>query len=286
LVEGMQEQLGRETDLRQEASNLALAAEKYEQVNATLGERFGGWKFSVPRLVEDFVPTDSVLVMERAQGVALEKLPPKDAQLAGEALTRGFLQMFFRHGVLNREPQRGNYLADVHSKTISPLDFGAVDDFSPERFLDSYERALMGQLMEALKKRNPDKVVELMRLLSGANLISAEERRELVRKVNRLLDGSQDLVQKLPSLIGIFVSSPIHPRERHSVGAFKALYTLAREDFATTDFLMNELNREVTRSRGRDAPKAAVRRVLCSDAIRSMSAQVNRRLRSFGRSQN
>ncbi|TVQ84964.1 MAG: AarF/ABC1/UbiB kinase family protein [Chromatiaceae bacterium] len=124
LLAEAREQLHREADYVAEAA--ALAA-----YGARLAD---DPQFFVPRVHPD-LSTPRVLAMDFAPGVPVDRLaagaPASDRDRVAASLSRLVLQELFEFGLMQTDPNFGNYLYDAASGRISLLDFGATATVPP-----------------------------------------------------------------------------------------------------------------------------------------------------------
>lgn len=118
--EGARHQLHREADYRAEANAL-------EQYRARVGD---DPDFQVPAVHAD-LSTGRILAMDFAEGVPIDRLADgshgrAERDRAASALTRLSMRELFDFGLVQSDPNFGNYLFDASSGRIVLLDFGAA----------------------------------------------------------------------------------------------------------------------------------------------------------------
>lgn len=107
-------------------------------------EKFSTSDFIIPRVYPDY-STESILTQEYIEGISvnewLKSNPSEDIRqkLADELMTL-YLDEFFCHGMVQTDPNPGNFLITEGNK-IALLDFGAVKEYSKE-FIEGYRRVL------------------------------------------------------------------------------------------------------------------------------------------------
>ncbi len=138
----VQEVLTRETDYEHEA----LMLTKYR-------EFFANSTYVIPELYADY-STKKIITMELIDGKKFSDWVEKSflgerQKLAHELITL-YLEEFFRHGLVQTDPNPGNFLL-TKSNQMALLDFGAVKEFE-RSFIDGYRRVLIAALNQETEK--------------------------------------------------------------------------------------------------------------------------------------
>jgi aarF domain-containing kinase len=140
-------QLHREADYRQEAAWLG----RYRDLVAEQAH------FAVPRVHEDF-STERILAMDHLEGIRIDKLagpgfdPPLRDRVGAQLLELLFRELF-EFGVVQTDPNFGNYLYEMGSGRVVLLDFGSVRAFEPH-FVAGYLdlcRAVLAEDRDAIR---------------------------------------------------------------------------------------------------------------------------------------
>lgn len=143
-LEGMRAQLHLEIDYRREAAMAAemVALEKQQPLNGS-------------RLVPLCIPTyhaaysgDDVLAIEYIEGVpvtdaSVAALPQSIRNRLGRTMLALFLSEVFDWGVMQTDPNFGNYLITPGGKSLALLDFGSVVALEP-RFREGLAAVILG----------------------------------------------------------------------------------------------------------------------------------------------
>jgi len=119
-------QLHREADY-------AAEAEALERYRALIGD---DPDLFIPSVHHDLT-THNILAMDFAEGVSIDRLSSPDYRRAerdhaAESLMRLTLRELFEFGLVQTDPNFGNYLYDATNGRITLLDFGATKPVSPE----------------------------------------------------------------------------------------------------------------------------------------------------------
>ncbi|MEY6433930.1 AarF/ABC1/UbiB kinase family protein [Thioalkalicoccus limnaeus] len=133
LLDEARRQLHQEADYSAEAASL-------EAFGRLIGD---DPDFAVPR-VHTELSTSRVLAMSFADGVPVDRLADPhytraDRDRVATLLSRLALRELFEFGLMQTDPDFGNFLYDPASGRIALLDFGAVQRISPE-LVDHYRR--------------------------------------------------------------------------------------------------------------------------------------------------
>jgi aarF domain-containing kinase len=129
----VEEVLMRETDYVHERNMLL----KYKN-------SFKNSEYIIPEVFPEFC-TAKVLTMEMIKGKTISKWT--ETSLLGERMTLArdlillYLEEFFKHGLVQTDPNPGNFLITENNK-IALLDFGAVKEYERD-FIESYRRILI-----------------------------------------------------------------------------------------------------------------------------------------------
>jgi aarF domain-containing kinase len=127
LLARVREQLLRETDYRAEARAATL-------YRTRLGADPALW---VPAVVPEHC-SPHIIASEFAAGVpvdqwAADQAPQAERDRVAAALVRLAVREFFEMGVVQTDPNFGNYLFDAHTGKVALLDFGAAEKVLPAR---------------------------------------------------------------------------------------------------------------------------------------------------------
>lgn len=139
--EGARRQLHREADYGAEANSL-------ETYRTGVG---ADPDFFVPRVHRD-LSTTRVLAMDFAEGVPVDRLADsryscEERDRAATALTRLSMRELFEFGLVQSDPNFGNYLYDANGGRIVLLDFGAALPVSSE-LIERYRRLARAALAD------------------------------------------------------------------------------------------------------------------------------------------
>lgn len=131
-----QAELKVECDYRREMRNQQRIQELVEG-NAYLRQN----RFVVPNVIEDLT-TDRIITSEYRPGGTIDQvshLSQEERNRIGKAILYLTFQEIFSWRLMQTDPNWGNFLYDVGTRTTSLIDFGATRDYSKE-FMDGYLR--------------------------------------------------------------------------------------------------------------------------------------------------
>ena len=124
--------LKQEIDYHQEAQMMKIYGDKFRE------------KFIIPDLYEAY-STDKIITMQRLEGKTfnqwLEKSVYGERQKMALDLMELYLQEFFIHGLVQTDPNPGNFLITSENQ-LALLDFGAVKRYSDD-FIKGYREVLI-----------------------------------------------------------------------------------------------------------------------------------------------
>lgn len=196
MIEEARRQLHREADYGAEADAL-------EAYGALVGD---DPDFQVPRVHRD-LSTSRVLAMDYAEGVPVDRLTDRDYRhgerdRAATLLARLMLRELFEFGLVQTDPNFGNYLYEAETRRIVLLDFGAVQPVSPTlagHYREMARAAIAGDRGElcrgaqALGYLAPDAAPAQTEALLGLMVMSAEP----LRHQGAYDFGSSDLFERV-----------------------------------------------------------------------------------------
>ena len=169
LEEGRQ-QLHKETDYVQEASNLTKFKELLEDAP----------QFAVPTVHAEW-STSNVLAMDFMAGIAIENLDSETQDVRDNviiSLVELLLRELFDFGLMQTDPNFANYQYKPDTKQIVLLDFGAVTQIDPD-LIEKYKRLVFSGLS--------DDIGGLLAAISSIGFIDAstsiEHRGRIIRMV-------------------------------------------------------------------------------------------------------
>lgn len=132
ILKEIEHVLKQEVDYLQEAQMMKIYGEKFSP------------KFIVPTLYDEY-STRKVITMQRLNGKTfnqwLEKSNYGERQNLALDLMELYLQEFFTHGLVQTDPNPGNFLITKDNQ-LALLDFGAVKKYS-EEFIKGYRKVLI-----------------------------------------------------------------------------------------------------------------------------------------------
>jgi aarF domain-containing kinase len=164
LLEVIMKQLsffqGKETDLNPLFKELTEVLQKetdYEnelRMHLLYREKFQGSPYIIPEALPEY-STKTILTQEFIAGnnfaVWLATSPTQNEKnKIAHLLLQLYLEEFFRYGLVQTDPNPGNFLITPES-TLALLDFGAVKEFSSE-FIDGYREVLKAAYLQDEKK--------------------------------------------------------------------------------------------------------------------------------------
>lgn len=144
----LQSTLIEETDYKKEGEKLSKARNFFEPDQ----------RYSIPNWYEEY-STRRVLAMEYKEGKALTewlKTSPSqtEKQRIGTALFELFLEEFFKLGLVQTDPNPGNFLINSKGQIVI-LDFGAAKEYGQD-FIESYK-----EILRAAYRKDQKRVTEL-----------------------------------------------------------------------------------------------------------------------------
>ncbi len=196
FLEEARGQLHREADYRAEADAM-------DAYRARLGEDPG---FCIPHVHRD-LSTRNVLAMDLATGIPVDRLTDPahrraERDRAATLLMRLTLRELFEFGLVQTDPNFGNYLYDEGSGRITLLDFGATRSVSPElvagyrrlaRAVIADDRAEMRAAAVALGYMGANDPVEQVEAMLDLLRMSAEP----LRQPGQYDFGTSDLFERV-----------------------------------------------------------------------------------------
>lgn len=139
-------------------------------------------RFSIPHWFREY-STRRVLALEFKEGKAISewlKTHPAqpEKQRIGTALFEFFLEEFFKLGMVQTDPNPGNFLINTLGQIVI-LDFGAAKEYN-EEFISSYK-----EILRAGYKKDKDRVIELS---TQFGLLNAKESTEVFDLYYEMMD--------------------------------------------------------------------------------------------------
>jgi aarF domain-containing kinase len=135
----------------------------------------------VPAPIEELC-RKTVLAMSYHEGVNLklwaQSATPDQKQIVGERLMQLFIDEYLTHGLVQTDPNWGNFLVNKHGELVA-LDFGATKTYSPE-FRHTYRRILTHTMRR--------EKAELLRVSEEFGLIDAREGHEAREAYVHMMD--------------------------------------------------------------------------------------------------
>lgn len=234
LLETVRSQLAAETKMSLEARHLREAKSLYTPLDQN------GWTFKVPGLIAEFQERDNVLVLEKADGVRFDQLPPKQKVTAGEAILRSSLRLLFQDGWFDADRHVGNQLIDSHKKIISPIDFGQAMSFSKKPFWRSDDRLELARFLRALADSD-QKGLSRAGMALGKGGAAPDALAPLLDKAL----AEKDLAARVISVVNAFAEAGVPIDGRFSFGALKGLMTLYGEEYVSPEKFKEILKEEI-----------------------------------------
>jgi aarF domain-containing kinase len=172
LFDELQATLVMETNYIQEGKMLEKARNYFKYDN----------RYAIPIYYQE-LSTKKILAMEYLEGMSISdwlKTNPKQEQKnkIGVALYELFLEEFFKFGIVQTDPNPGNFLINEQNQIIL-LDFGAAKEYD-EDFKQKYK-----EILRAAYLKNKQQVINLS---IDFNLISAKESKETLDYFYEMMD--------------------------------------------------------------------------------------------------
>lgn len=245
ILDAVREQLGEELQMSREALRIHEAKTLYRSLNRSMRSTLGGWRFEVPGLVEGFEVRDSILFMEKAEGVTFDKLSAEGRSQAGPALVGSSLRTLFRSGWFDADRHTGNQLIDERNKVIYIIDFGQTQDYSKRAFWRSDDRYVLAQFVRALREGKPAAIVRFALEMNrdGAPADAAALRAEVAEAAA----SEKHTFDKLIAVVNVLAEQGIALEKKFAFGALKGLITLYGEEYVSSEEFSRFMAREVRR---------------------------------------
>ncbi len=262
LIRALDEQLLMEVSMLIDVQKTKIAAPLYEKLNQEMSTDLNGWKFRVPRLLEDFTVSDDGYFMEFADGKSLDEIEsPELREKLGEHIVDSSLRLLFRHGLARPDPHDKNFIFNEADKTIFPIDFGQDEIFSRNLSFGPSEVHDIAEFFRALNEKDAWKVLRHSKGFMKASSHQPEITNEVVLAVNQILQQNDNVSERLIQVSESLASRGFQFHYRFLLGIFKEFLILTREkNYPGSTVFQSLMRREI-------------RRTLMRDPIRSLKNQ-------------
>jgi hypothetical protein len=239
LLGSMEEQIKRETDARIEGRNLVLMRKAGQEISTKYSDSMHGWTFDVPKLHPGIHPTQSVLLMSKAEGVEYGSLPKDVKAEAGEENVRGLLRIFMEKGYWDADRHAGNELYEIgpNQKIIHLIDLAQTEFFRKRMSFLPDERTDVLEFLYALAKRDPVYLARKANVMSTAKALNNDGVLNLSEKLKTLFERNLSPQEQLVEVFKSLSENGVTLKSKYSVGVLKGLVTVHGENYVPPEQL-------------------------------------------------
>tara|TARA_B110001454_G_scaffold218046_1_gene244902 strand:+ start:6678 stop:11339 length:4662 start_codon:yes stop_codon:yes gene_type:complete len=235
MVAAIEAEIAQETNFKIEVENYKIADRVVNAIQMNKKtERQTGWKFSVPKVIEDFPVNESLFAVEAVAGVSLKDYL-KDATVSEfdkkqvvELVTEMSLDMLFEYGYFDPDRHPGNWIIDKDSKKIYFIDAGKLTNFSAKKSKWKWDpRLTLASFLKALHSRSINELVHYASLMTESGTVSPESKEKAKNLIKKLSDETLEINPDfLKTVVEIFYKSGFDIDHLYTFGALKGLMVL------------------------------------------------------------
>ncbi|MGZ3722666.1 MAG: AarF/UbiB family protein, partial [Bdellovibrionales bacterium] len=275
LAQSIERQLIAELDLKAEAERARTAAQVFSRVSSKID--LGDWKVSVPQPLADFTPQTRLVLYNKVNGEAIDRLLPEVQHELRPKILELYLNAFFKEAWIDADRSLANQLLDVPSKTVFILDFGQTEQFSvsakPWDRFKSDERVRLLELLQAGYRRDSRALADAV----GAMLVAESRTRWNPTTSQPVIDEIAEMFSHNGHFSGILISLAknlenhgFHLEPAFSVYALKGILTLYGENYVTPEEFPQALTTAATNLVQEKRPYFVMREItsVCSRLLR------------------
>ncbi|HPI39539.1 MAG TPA: AarF/UbiB family protein [Pseudobdellovibrionaceae bacterium] len=253
LISRLEYQLKTEVDFRHEAQQLVHARNIFLKVENSLDVRIKkGWRFIVPQPISGIPVTQKVMIVDLAQGQAIDHLTESEKTEVGPLLFDAYILALLKFGWIDADRTVANQLIDPKSRRIYILDLGQAYqlEVKTQSFVNQFQRddrLRVFSLLMAIKKNSIILIEQSINPLLNQNSRvlwkDPKIKDQLLSRWKKALLENVPLNIFLIQVISDLENHDIHFEDKFSVTTIKGIMTLFAEPYANPQQQMESFQR-------------------------------------------